>query len=255
MTESDDNEVRIDPRSRLLILSDIHGNWTALRAVLGAEPEVSDILCLGDWVNYGPDPSACVRWGSRNLLPGRALRGNHDVAALTGIRPRFSSTGGEELDAVLSHTRRNLSIDDRAYLESLPASATLRVGHEIWWACHALPSDPLEGYLREESPETSWRDEVSTAGDPAVLLVGHTHRPFLKRVGKTTIVNPGSVGRPKDGDSLASYAIWQDGEFYLRKISCDVQEVDLGYSTHFHGLHSQHASTNLSRRSGERLPG
>lgn len=91
-----------------------------------------------------------------------------------------------------------------------------------------------------------------------VETVGNTPLVRLNKVAAgipATIVNPGSVGRPKDGDSLASYVIWPDGEFSLRKISCDVQEVDLGYPTHFHGFHSQHASTNDSRRSGDRLPG
>lgn len=216
----------LDPGATLLILADIHGNWTALQAVLRSEPEVTDIICLGDWVNYGPDPDVCVRWGSRNLQPGRALRGNHDLAALTGRVPRHSRESVERLVAALADTRRALSRDDRDFLSRLPSAATYRVGGETWWAGHALPSDPLEGYLRGDAPESGWREEIRLAGEPSVLLVGHTHRPFLRVIGDTVIVNPGSVGRPKDGGSDASYAVWRGGSFSLRKVPSPMQGVD-----------------------------
>lgn len=214
---------RIDPSSKLLIISDIHGNWPAMSAVLRAEPDATDILCLGDWVNYGSDPASCVQWGRLHVRPGRALRGNHDVAVLSGKVPRFSRTSRHDLDLILKETVRVLSSEDLAYLSILPASATFRVGAERWWACHALPSNPLEGYLLGGEPVSAWTEEVRLAGNPEVLLLGHTHRQFLKRVGCTLVVNPGSVGRPKDPDGAVSYAIWENGAFHLKKLPGDVQ--------------------------------
>lgn len=231
--------------TRLLILSDIHGNWDALRAVLQVEPDATDILCLGDWVNYGPEPAACVRWGARHVRPGRALRGNHDIAAVTGALPRYSSAGRDELAETLRDTRRRLSPADRAFLASLPESVRLRTEAEVWWAGHALPSDPLEGYLRGDAPEAAWQGEIRRAGNPDVLLVGHTHRPFLRRVGSTLVVNPGSVGRPKGGEPAGSYAIWRDGVFCLRNIPTVVPIMDGLESKAEHGLCCQHVSASL----------
>lgn len=235
---------RVHADARLLILSDIHGNWDALSAVLQAEPETSDILCLGDWVNYGPEPAACVRWGAGNLRPGRALCGNHDLAAVTGKLPHHSSTGAIALEAIVRETRHLLSPSDLAFLANLPTSLTLFAGPETWLAVHALPSDPQEGYLRGDAPEAAWSSEVRHAGDPDVLLVGHTHRPFLRRIGRTLVVNPGSVGRPKDGDSTGSYAIWRDGVFCLRKGPPVVPLLDPEEPTSRHGFCSQPASAD-----------
>ena len=84
-------------------------------------------------------------------------------------------------------------------------------------ACHAAPSDPLFRYLR--TAEKDLKLEITVAGSPDFLFFGHTHWPLLKRIGNTTIVNPGSVGQPKDGDTRAPYAVWEDGVVELRRIA------------------------------------
>ena len=76
-----------------------------------------------------------------------------------------------------------------------------------------------------------WREEVDRAGSPSFLLVGHTHLPGKMRIGKTVIVNPGSVGQPKDGDPRAAYAIWEDGDVSLRRAEYDVEETVRAYPT------------------------
>jgi diadenosine tetraphosphatase ApaH/serine/threonine PP2A family protein phosphatase len=88
-----------------------------------------------------------------------------------------------------------------------------------------MPSDPLFGYCPEESDR--WTKEV--AGINAdVLIVGHTHTPFVRREGGTTILNPGSLGQPKTGRPLACYAVWQDGEISLKEFEYPVAEVIRG---------------------------
>ncbi len=75
---------------KLLIISDIHGNWVALQAVLRAERHVDHILCLGDLVDYGPQPVECVKWAMKEAGNAWLLQGNHDRAVATGEDPRCS---------------------------------------------------------------------------------------------------------------------------------------------------------------------
>jgi diadenosine tetraphosphatase ApaH/serine/threonine PP2A family protein phosphatase len=88
-----------------------------------------------------------------------------------------------------------------------------------------MPSDPLFGYCPGESD--LWKQEV--AGINAdVLIVGHTHTPFVRQVDSTTILNPGSLGQPKTGRPLACYAVWQDGEISLKEFEYPVAETIRG---------------------------
>jgi protein phosphatase len=88
--------------------------------------------------------------------------------------------------------------------------------------CDATPSDPLFSYCLPDSP--AWRQE-SASVDADVILVSHTHLPFVKRLGTRTVVNPGSLGQPKDGGPEASYAVWQDGAVTLRKVTYPVDRT------------------------------
>jgi len=126
-----------------------------------------------------------------------------------------------------------LSHDERHFLGSLPRSATVSVGTARWHLCHGLPSDPLRGYLRGTSGVEEWHREVRLAGNPTALLLGHTHRPFIRKIDGTLVVNPGSVGRPKDGDPRAAYAVWQNGAFSLRRIAYDIKRVGDQFSGKF----------------------
>ncbi|HRQ88465.1 MAG TPA: metallophosphoesterase family protein, partial [Bacteroidia bacterium] len=176
---------------KILILADIHGNGPALASVLGAEPDAARILCLGDLVNYGPDPGECVRWARGALAPSDLVAGNHDhLVASPDLAPPpdFPPVPAE----VLHHSRAGLTAGDFAFLRGLPTESTVRVGGERWHLVHALSSDPLWGVLHPEARRQRWALEAALAGFPDVLLVGHTHHPFLIEHGMTRIVNPGS---------------------------------------------------------------
>jgi protein phosphatase len=95
-------------------------------------------------------------------------------------------------------------------------------GEQRFFLCHATPSDPLFAYCPPDS--SSWNDETASV-DADVLLVGHTHVPFIRHVADRIVVNPGSVGQPKDGGPEASYAIWEDGRFSLRKATYPVERT------------------------------
>lgn len=115
-----------------------------------------------------------------------------------------------------------LSDDDKRFLRELPLTAVVERGGQRFLLCHATPTDPLFAYCPPDSP--AWVDEAAGV-DADVLLVGHTHLPFVRRVGTRTVVNPGSLGQPKDGGPEASYAVWQDGTFTLRKAKYPVDRT------------------------------
>jgi protein phosphatase len=98
-----------------------------------------------------------------------------------------------------------LSEYSKRYLERLPLSIVRRLREHTFYLCHATPSDPLFGYLDKDAPQ--WDAEVRST-ESAVVVTGHTHVPFIRRVGDQILVNPGSIGQPKTGTPDACYAVW-----------------------------------------------
>jgi NTP pyrophosphatase (non-canonical NTP hydrolase) len=116
-----------------------------------------------------------------------------------------------------------------------------------------MPSDPLYHYLPEASPITLWESELNLVKFPDFLFVGHTHLPMKTRFRRTLVVNPGSVGQPKDEDPRAAYAVWDDGEVTLRRAAYDVEKTISAYR----GLRLEpHIVNTLAEvlRSGGHLP-
>ncbi|MGA2656231.1 MAG: dUTP diphosphatase [Verrucomicrobiota bacterium] len=217
---------------RILLLSDIHGNLPALQAVLAAEPDVDQILCLGDLVDYGPQPAECVTWAMRSLTPDWLVQGNHDRAVALGESSRSSAAYEALAAATQALGQQVLTAEMKQFLAGLQPLQRFQLDSAICVACHAVPSDPLYLYLPENGPVTVWESELNSVKYPDFLFVGHTHLPMKTRFRRTLVVNPGSVGQPKDGDPRAAYAIWDDGEVTLRRAAYDVQKTVAAY----HGL-------------------
>lgn len=205
---------------RVLVVSDLHGNEAALRAVSRAEePDV--VLCLGDLVDYGPAPGACVAWARANAAA--TVRGNHDDALVRGVRCRCGRDVQPLSDATQDLARRALGPEDVAWLATLPREARVEVGGVRFLLVHATPADPLFTYLRPEEVD-AWARAVE-AVDADVVLVGHTHLPMVLKLGSKLVVDPGSVGQPRDGDPCAAYALLEDGVPSLRRAAYDVEET------------------------------
>jgi putative phosphoesterase len=215
---------------KLLIVSDIHGNWPALQAVLAAEADVDQILCLGDLVNYGPQPAECVTWAMQHLSPEWLIQGNHDRAVGLGEDPHCSGPYRPLAAATQAASESAVSAEMRRFLGALEPLQRFQLGEAVFVACHAVPSEPLYHYLPESSPVTLWESELTVAGHPDFLLLGHTHEPMNTRFRKTLVVNPGSVGQPKHGDAQAAYAVWVDGQVSLRRAAYDVEQTICAYA-------------------------
>jgi predicted phosphodiesterase len=210
---------------KILILSDIHANWVALQAVLAVEPHVDGVVVLGDLVNYGPRPLECVRWAQANAESGWIVQGNHDRAIGCDEDPRCSAPYRPLAAAMQRHNAERLDPGAKAYLARLPAGEFSKVGNARCFLCHAIPSDPLYGYLEIQAARERWEQEINSASRPDFLFLGHTHHSFVRLYGGTMVVNPGSVGQPKGGDPRAAYALLDDGNVVLKRVAYDVEVV------------------------------
>jgi len=202
---------------RALIISDLHANMEAVSAL---PSDYDQLWVLGDLVNYGPDPAAVIQFARDHAAI--VVRGNHDHAIGFDEDPRCSPRFRAMAEEMRRYTMTAVSEDDRRYLRNLPLKTTLEATGTHFLMCHAVPSDPLYEYRREDSP--MWlTDEPGSSID--IELVGHTHLPFRRSLRSRLIVNPGSVGQPKHGTPEACYAIWENGRITLGSLPYDVEAV------------------------------
>ncbi len=206
---------------KIVILSDIHANLAALEAL--PERDYDALWCIGDLVDYGPYPHEVVQ-----RIRDKAavcVRGNHDNAAGFLVDPNCSSPYKRLAAETLRYSQRVCTADDLQYLRGLPLYRRITIDGVKFYLVHAIPSDPLFGYCSKDSE--LWREEVKGI-NADVLIVGHTHTPFLRIEGKTAILNPGSLGQPKTSRSLACYAVWEDGAISLREVEYAMDETIRG---------------------------
>jgi putative phosphoesterase len=181
------------------LISDIHGNAVALEAVLEDMGTVDAIVCAGDTVGYGPSPRSCVETVRDRELP--TVQGNHDRAVVNG-RPYES---GDQ------YASRNLSPEALEWLDSLPRERQLFDGRLK--VVHDHPDEQDRYTIPAEFDSALLEDED-------VLVLGHTHIQHAEMYEEGIVVNPGSVGQPRDGNPDAAYAIVD-----LDKLSVDLQRV------------------------------
>ena len=218
-------------------MSDVHANLPALRAVLadaraaGAER----LLCLGDLVGYGAEPTACI-----DLVAARAdavVAGNHEHGAAGLLDPAWFNTAAR---AAVVWTGAQLGDDARAWLAGLPLITAM----DDATLAHGSPHEPEEwDYLL--SPEDGFA--VFGAFETRLCFIGHSHRPAVwsvgtsgpdheaafatwpvevpLRAGRRYLVNVGSVGQPRDRDPRAAYALWDVDErrVEIRRVTYDVR--------------------------------
>lgn len=195
-----------DQPTRVGLISDIHGNAVALAAVLEDMGSVDALVCAGDIVGYCPSPGRCLAMVRNRDIP--TVEGNHDRAVLRG-RPDGS---GDE------YARRTLSEDALAWLEQLPRERLLFGG--LVKVVHDHP-DERDRYTLPAAFDPLLLD------DEDVLVLGHTHIQHAEVFDEGIVVNPGSVGQPRDRRPDAAYAIVHLGSLSvdLRRVEYDVELV------------------------------
>ncbi len=211
---------------RCAIIADIHANLEAFTAVLGEiehQGGVDEIWCLGDIVGYGPNPSKCIEVLQRyNHV---CVVGNHDLAAIGAVGTGYFNVHAA---AAIRWTAQQLTRDDIKYLSALPV--TMVKGD--FTLVHGSPMDPIYEYII--SSGIAIRNFANFKS--AYCLVGHSHQPVSFREEKSgectpvsvsagvgmilsdrrMIINPGSVGQPRDGDPDAAYVIYDSDGSIIR---------------------------------------
>lgn len=206
---------------KLLILADVHANWAALRAVADAESDADAVVSLGDLVINGPQPSECVRWAMERAT--WSIRGNHDEKLLAAADGELV-THGSRARVLAGQQARQVTPEELAYLRDLPIVERFDFGGATFCAVHGSMTDGTTGSLRDTTSPLLIRAELDQARAD-YLLVGHTHWPLRRDYRGRTLLNPGAVGQPRDGDPRAQYAIWQDGEFQFRRATWPIEET------------------------------
>jgi len=202
---------------RILLLADIHGNWPALQAI----QESYDLcLCLGDLVDYALEPAACVDWVRRHSAA--CVRGNHDHGAAHDV-PEAGKNGYRFLSAVTRPiTRKRLSPEALTYLAHLPLTKYLTADDARFMLVHATPRNALHSY---GPPEAKFWEAQLDGVDAEVICVGHSHEAFVLPVGDKLVINPGSVGFPRDGDPRASYAVIENRRVEIKRIEYRIADT------------------------------
>lgn len=221
---------------RVLVISDIHANYTALEAVLKNAGPADETWCLGDLVGYGPDPNAVVE-EVRDIPNLTCILGNHDMAAI-GKMPLEAFNG--EARRSLNYHQTVISANNMDYMRSL--SANIKVCGEATLA-HGSPRDPLWEYILNALTARLNFDHFDTPW----CFVGHSHIQSMfaldeqsdrVTITQTTpnqtidlrpklILNPGSVGQPRDRDPRAAYAIYdtEARTWTPRRVAYNIVEV------------------------------
>jgi putative phosphoesterase len=194
------------------VLSDIHGNRVALQRVLEDMPSVDGLVCAGDVVGYNPWHAECVETVSDRSIP--TVMGNHDRAVAGDTSFRFNSEAG----AGVSHARETLDDEHIEWLAGLPESR--RVFDDRVKLVHSHPENRgMYTFPRQFSP--------TLLGDEDVLVLGHTHQQHHEQYDAGIVMNPGSVGQPRDGDPRAAYAVLDLDAMTVteHRVSYDIERV------------------------------
>ncbi|MDF1514870.1 MAG: metallophosphoesterase family protein [Anaerolineae bacterium] len=222
---------------RYAVISDIHSNLAALEAVLedATIAGFDELICLGDLVGYGPDPNACI--ALIRSYPHHVIAGNHDWGTIGKADLQIFN---RDARIALNWTRAELTQEYRAYLSELKTSQPF---DDSIFLSHGSPRNPVWEYLVDTGAALSIFEDYAFA----LALVGHTHLPLsftyeksgnvilggadydrpVKLKGKRMILNPGSVGQPRDMNPDASYAILDtlSGQWWYRRVSYPVEET------------------------------
>ena len=194
------------------VISDLHGNKVALDTVIEDMPAVDRIICAGDVVGYNPWHADCVDFVRSESIP--TVMGNHDRATAGSTSFGFNSMAG----AGVQHARDQLNDDQLSWLGALPDSRL--VCDDRVKIVHGHPDNPDRyTYPSEFSPKL--------LDDEDVLVMGHTHVQAHEIFDEGIVMNPGSVGQPRDSDPRAAYAVLDLDKMTVEqhRVSYDIERV------------------------------
>ena len=224
---------------RFLVISDTHANWLALQAVLtDAAGQFDQIVCCGDLVGYNAQPARVLEWTRANCAC--VIRGNHDkvVAGIESLE-WFNDVA----QAAARWTIHNLETSELAYLRGLDKGPAKTDGFDLW---HGSPRDEDEyvtnareaapcfqyfalplGFFGHTHLQGGFFRKYGRVGTIAAVRRGEHESTFELHPDAQYMVNPGSVGQPRDGDARAAYAIYDSAQriVMLRRVEYPIQKT------------------------------
>lgn len=213
---------------RILVLSDIHGNWPALRATAAEAAAASFDLIIncGDSTVYAPFADQVLDWLRQEQV--MSILGNTDSKVVKLLKGKeFHKPGSREKRIMYTHTAETLSKDNQQFLLSLKKKGSVRIGTRRIAFFHGSPAKHTE-FLFPGTQKKRFQELARTA-EADIILTGHTHLPLHKIVNNVHFFNPGSVGRMFDGQPTASYLVLElDGkqiQAQFRRCAYAVEEV------------------------------
>lgn len=225
---------------KLAFISDIHGNIEALCNVLNdienRSIKMDDVYCLGDLVGYGTRPNEVISLLKEQNI--QSILGNYDEAVAFYL-PTCGCNINSDSDRVktknsLNWTVENTSNDNKEYIRDFEESISLQVEAYNILLTHASPLS-ITDYVYEDDLEK--QEQIAEDLEEDIIIFGHTHYPYVKRVNNKLFINAGSVGRPKDGDNRACYCILELGDkievefvrvsYDYEKMAKEIEESDL----------------------------
>jgi putative phosphoesterase len=194
---------------RIAIFSDVHANFPALESTLAdiQAQNVDRVYCLGDLVGYAPSPNEVIERIRRDGFP--TVMGNYDdgvgferdECGCAYKEPRDRDLGQQSLDWTKAHT----TPENKAFLRTLVAEIRFEADGKRVLLVHGSPRK-MNDYLFEDRPVASFQ-RLAQSSNADVIVFGHTHLPYTKDIDGVSFINVGSVGKPKDGDPRACYAV------------------------------------------------
>jgi putative phosphoesterase len=210
---------------RVAVITDIHANLPALDAVLEAIEwaDVDAVCCGGDLVGYGPHPNEVCALIEERRIP--TIYGNYDFAISRDLEDcgcayrdrRDRELGERSVEWTLAHTDRR----SKDFLRGLPFDLRFELGGQRVRLVHGSPRKVNE-YLFADKPARTF-GRIAAGADCDVLVFGHTHQPWVRQYDGVLFVNCGSVGKPKDGDPRAAFALLELDE---DRVVADIERVE-----------------------------
>ena len=220
----------------IALISDIHGNYEALKQVLKKIDEmcIEEIYCLGDVVGYYSQVNECCdELRKRNV---KCVMGNHDWYMASGTKCERSKSVNDCLD----YQRKIITEENLKWIRTFPVMINaygISMVHGGW-------NNPIDEYLVPN-------EDYFNAIEGSIFVSGHTHIQQVKNYNHKTYCNPGSVGQPRDGDNRAAFAVYDGEKFEICRVGYDIEKVgrlmnDAGFNKYYYGCLFD-ASKNLHK--------
>lgn len=209
----------------IALISDIHGNYTALKEVLKKIDQmgIQEVYCLGDTVGYYSQVNECCETLQKRNI--KSVMGNHDWYLVAGsFCPRSNS-----VNDCLRYQKQVISNDNLDWVCHLPHFLKVR----DLFLVHGGWTNPIDEYLEPT-------EEYFSKLQGQFFVSGHSHKQMVKEFNGKVYCNPGAVGQPRDDDPRAAFATFDGGEFHLHRVEYEIDKVgrlmeDAGFSGYYYG--------------------